>query len=785
MKSSSSFLTFVFAACFVFGLRAQSLEKVWEYWDFGIGVGLSNLQVVDVDGDGQREIVFGGGNYGNTAIYVHSYQGGGQYITKVVGFANTISDFALADTDGDGIQEIFAIDYVGVLHVLNAKTLEKIYSYNSQLTQAASIAVDDVNADGQLEVFIGGSTGGKVLGYIGGIAYEVNSLPVVDCVDIEIGDIDADGIKEIVFSANINESKIFSGTFPNFPLEWNNSTYLKNIALANVNADNRLDIVSISGNTLSAVDGISHAPIWTKTVSYEYAAGLHIVDVDNNGSLEILVGSDDANNKLSAYSAANGNFLWDLEAQGNVITNIASGDVDNDGELEIVWGTAGNIGKSVLNIIDANTKNLEYQNTDFFNLTYTDVYDFEGNGVPTIVLATRDYVADTPTPTLRFIRSSDHYIPTPTQVPSLSGFFDNLKTGITRQQGKKEMIWQDDKRFYVMDYDTKSVIFESPTFTWGFSVLALDDIDGDGIAELLMGSEVGRIYIFKFDGTTYTELTNFLATTSFSPIYSLYARNMDQDPALELVMALEGRVKVIDLTTQTIQWQSSNNQTGFYNSYVSDVNQDGSLEVVASNKFNSTVYLFDGETGSILGQKQLLLSNSSAMAGLATGEIDGEPGEEILATNGILLYVISSSSFEILTTVEIPDEVLNGIYVINPDGDAFPDLIVKGKRGIYQYEWTNLNAVKTAYQPQQNYWEVFPNPFLGFINIAPLTTTMSNATLKISLYDALGRQVKQQQFPDAQKKMQWNLPDIPNGTYFLLMEQGDVKRQLAVIVKKD
>jgi len=60
-------------------------------------------------------------------------------------------------------------------------------------------------------------------------------------------------------------------------------------------------------------------------------------DIDGDGKLEIVVGSND--DKLYALNGEDGSVLWSYTTGGDIVSSPALGDIDGDGKLEIVVGS--------------------------------------------------------------------------------------------------------------------------------------------------------------------------------------------------------------------------------------------------------------------------------------------------------------------------------------------------------------------------------------------------------------------------------------------------------------
>jgi len=85
----------------------------------------------------------------------------------------------------------------------------------------------------------------------------------------------------------------------------------------------------------------SNSELFVKVWEYETGDNVcsspAIADVNGDGKLDVIVGSDD--NKVYALSGENGQLLWSFQTGSDVYSSPAIGDIDRDGLLDIVIGS--------------------------------------------------------------------------------------------------------------------------------------------------------------------------------------------------------------------------------------------------------------------------------------------------------------------------------------------------------------------------------------------------------------------------------------------------------------
>jgi len=274
--------------------------------------------IADINGNGKNDIVITYGEY----VYVYNHDGSfaDGFPVRISGRGIMQQGAAIADLDSDGDNEIVIGDNAGYLHIIknDGTYLEGWPKHFGGYINLVSI--EDINNNGQKEIIFG-NWGSQLRvvdiegDYLPGWPKYLS--PISDCPNgkclygmiyepISIADLDNDGNKEIIASLREYDSQ------------------------TNINAMS-LHIFDKEGNNLSG---------WPRSFSpWEYGLETFIVDINNDGNLEILY--------------ALGHYIHALDFQGNEILGfpfrpddyerdlgrLIIGDLDNDGILEIVIGT--------------------------------------------------------------------------------------------------------------------------------------------------------------------------------------------------------------------------------------------------------------------------------------------------------------------------------------------------------------------------------------------------------------------------------------------------------------
>lgn len=270
---------------------------------------VTSLTVVDLDGDGRRDVVLGEGDCG-----VEIFRQGG--------------DGRL----GSGVQ-------------LNAG--------------AKRVVVADVNGDSRPDIVAVGSNGGDVSVWrqqAGGAFDPVRTytLGQFGAEDLAVGDINADGRPDIViFSVQSDPGKALALLLQQPDGEFAAPLYARaeigrggrGLAIGDVDGDGRNDIVvGAGGATIDAI-GILHqqpggtmGPLQAVPTSSS-AAAVAVADIDNDGRLDIIVGHNN-DNSIGLYRQQPGGGFGgeDLYAAASGALTVI--DLNGDGRRDIVAGGA-------------------------------------------------------------------------------------------------------------------------------------------------------------------------------------------------------------------------------------------------------------------------------------------------------------------------------------------------------------------------------------------------------------------------------------------------------------
>lgn len=320
--------------------------------------GVTGIAVADTDKDGSLEVVWGSG-YGSSAgdyLYVAGIPS--QAIEWAsIPIDGPFYALDIADIDNDGVKEIVCISLSsnsgydsGIITVFDSRTKETEWQCDGSFlfgnwTGIYDVNLTDIDNDGTVEiVVVAGETYEGKIWIINGITKAIESQYVYFSEQIdefyaqEVDDIDGDGGQEIIAGSS---DYLYIINPADFSVEWTSPQLQGStptcIMTGNTDNDDALEIICCNGK-LTVFDGISHEK-W-EYLTYDFTS-IDLFDFNGDGILEIVAGTGDG-----SVLAIDGNthaIIWSEIACGEAIVGIKVSDLDNDLEPEYVFTSEGSV----------------------------------------------------------------------------------------------------------------------------------------------------------------------------------------------------------------------------------------------------------------------------------------------------------------------------------------------------------------------------------------------------------------------------------------------------------
>ena len=570
--------------------------------------------LVDVDGDGDLDLVQTGvlsyGTFGTAATRLLTNTGYGTFVEQDNFFSAGMtltgvggSDVQVADFNGDGFNDVVLSggDTGGSFAVLLNNLPDVIdngnpftpyfvtaYSYDSHVRDTA---IADVDGDGDLDVVVNSANYGLyVLTNNGGGSFSYDhTLIDADGYALAVGDFNGDGRADIIVENSFGYSVAFAGaaygSFAETTL-WSSGPHgADSLATGDINGDGQLDLVAVMPNGdvyayLNNGDGF-YSPY--NGISFDYAGSVsfgsgtyvddvQLVDVDGDGDLDVLASVYEVGYGYGArvlLNDGNGTFsdTGQFVGEPNGIA-VSAGDVDHAGNILYEDGT-----------ITVSAASLLANDTDIDNHARVSIVS----------------VGDTT------LSQGDVTLAAGEVIYDPNGHFESLSVGQTAI---------DTFTYTVSDeYGATSVATVSVTVNGeNDAPVAHDDILGDHAPVDLVFGNAGPIFSNALESWTNNgagtfNFDNGLFGSSFA-VHDVALGDLDGDGDLDAVITgnIPGSGPFAEYTFTLLNDGTGSFSPGAYLSFtggrsvqLADMNGDGHLDIVAGGIYNERVLLNGGD----------------------------------------------------------------------------------------------------------------------------------------------------------------------------------------------
>jgi len=417
------------------------------------------------------------------------------------------------------------------------------FDTNSEIKSSPAIA--DLDGDGSSEIIFGDNAGLiHVLDAYGSPVFN-NTFPYDTGNQIwgspAIGDIDNDGILDIVITSKNKHLYVFDQF--GIKLDYYTNQYLVGTpALGNLDEDSDLEIVfgGFSGDAKLFALNLDGSDVegFPLLLDEKIQKGVALADFNNNGKDDIVVGTDDDNIYLIYDDTSIGfSFLTEDKIRSAPII------IDVSGEKIIIAGSKD--GK--LYALKSNGE-LHFDPFDSGSAIYTS---------PTVL--------DTPSGMMIFFGNNEGEL----FAIDING---NLKEGFP-------IAFIDQDILLPFSSIAGSIVFE--------------DLNSDGLAEIIFGDEGGDLHILKASDSSYSSFSYYDSmpfSNTFSYSSSLNIQDIDNDGDLEVFGGTTGDVIILDIKEESELSDYWNVYRGNYlrnGLFVTsslctagDINNDGILDIL-------------------------------------------------------------------------------------------------------------------------------------------------------------------------------------------------------------
>ena len=658
-------------------VQAQSLEPVWQHVELGTNIGGSGLWTGDLDGDGAHEIILGTDDFPNRRLVVMTYAEG-EYVQRWAsapyaepGIAQTL----VANLDGDGDAEIYALLTDGRIDIYDGTALERTETAELEGGAPQRALFADVDDDGTTELVVRGAFGLQVYDALT-LALEWSTEEYGGSDGLAVGDVDGDGEAEIVLA----DGFVLGGT--SHAVEWRYlSGFGREVVLGNIDADPALEIFASAGSYyITAYDAEIRTPLWQIETGSEIAA-LLLADVDGDGDVEAVVGEGQWGD-IKGYDLQTRQLIWSVNNPEHGVTRVAVGDPDGDGMPEVLWGAGQySSGQDNLFVAGIGTEEIEWRSLDLDGPFFVGQTDVDGDDVADIVALSRASRSGYDGGVLLVYDGITHALK---WTLSTSSYDDVQAVGVgdVTGDGRGDIVYAAgsySNGLRVIDGATR----EETTLTTGLEnvrVIELVDLDGDDVAEILLGDTEGRVALLA--GITFETIWQSIATGY--PIGGIAVAECDDDAADEIVFfGRGGLVQMYDAQTHYLEWKSAD--LGDVSALaVADTDRDGTAEILTGHESGEVRVTTCGTFETVTTASV----SDAAVTAIRPAALDLTPEPELLVGTGDTYYypqtlaTLKALRASDLTTVwesEPLGYVVGGpgrLSIGDFDGDRYTDVLV-------------------------------------------------------------------------------------------------------------
>jgi hypothetical protein len=635
-------------------IEGDYLTQIWKTGIWGAGIGASGMTAFDMDGDGQTEIVLGGGyDFGDDKFwYVLSYDSqSGNYRQEWLSKEYTSSDIyrlVVADPAGSGQYRIYVALSDGTVEVYDAAARQMLETFTTPYTISA-ITFADVDGDTGLEIITSSSDG---LAVLNGLTYDIEWQSSSNgSSDIAVANVDADPALEIVTTRRVIDGVTHT-------VEWDYpSSFGLYVCLADIDADNMAEIIaSMDWYYIYAYDADTQTTKWSISATYDIGA-LYVGDVDNDTIQEVVYG-DAQWGAIHGYDSVTLQEEWSIENPTHGVTDIIFADPDNDSVTEVLWSAGWNSsGPDYLYVGDMTIQAIEWQSLDIVGpLSALDAGDVDNDGTDEIVMVsfrTDSYYNSG----IVFIYNAETYALEWQSDPLLGGLAllgtNALELADVDEDGILEIViataYLHDGIILAFDGITHDLDWQTEFYDGtSFSALAIADSDNDGHLEVISGQEqrttgAEGVFVCVFDGLTGIEEWHTADLGDWRYVYDIAVGDSDNDGNPEILFSLQGNYAyVYDGVTHNQDWQSSISSVDGV--LIADVDQDNQHELLIGT-YNGSVYAYDGQTYAL--EWTLAVSNTYIFA-LRLTDFELDNSKELVLCDNNSLYIYDSLTRDLI-----------------------------------------------------------------------------------------------------------------------------------------
>jgi len=671
----------------------------WKYAVYGAGIGAKGLHVVDLDQDGTLEILAHGYFYEPFwyVIKSDSNEGFKQTWSSPL-YPTNIIDIYPVDHDGDGTMEIFITLDDGTVEVYNGATLEKQSTF-SLGPNIMAMAYADLAQDGSMNIIT--TDGTNIYIYSASTHAFLAEIPGYGGESLTVGNMDDDTALEIATTTYYGHTGyVLDGVTR--ALEWNYmETFGRYIEAADVDNDGRDELigavpwVSITKFNVESQSAGGQAPV-------SDLAAINLSDVDGDDIPEILSG-DGQWGSIRCFDGVTMIEEWAIRNPYHGVTDIDSGDVDQDGLPEVIWGAGySSTGEDHILVADIDSGLIAWQNVDLTGpLSSVDLGDVDHDWAIEIVMVSNESNSSYDDGVISIFDGTTHELEWQSiDLPNIDTWSGvaSLKLANIDADAQAEIILAASNSYdgILQVYDGSNHTLENQSAeinSESLTDMEIADIDADGKLEIVVGTRsettgASGVHILIYDAETLAiEWQSPLLGSTFNQIDDIELRDIDNDGSWEIFASVNQSELVVFDGKSHLQEATKSLNTVSLDTI--DIDADGQIELI-TGLANGSVQQFDAST---LAFEKLLVTNLlTPIDALRVSDVNQDGSLDLILSSEGVLYIYGSGNSLPLWQSDYLGRMLaryNHLPLQDIDGDGHLELFFGSSYGLFQINCRN------------------------------------------------------------------------------------------------
>jgi len=620
-----------------------SAEAIWIY---DSELAIKHVETADLNGDNIEDVI--AAEYDNTYYYnpsnVYGIDGTDGDTLWTYTLDDGIRSMTIGDINNDGVMDVVAgaskgsTTPDGRVHAIDGSDGSSIWIFTPGSTGDTNgdVAVGDFNGDDYPDVAVAcwddyvyaidGETGSQIWSKLIGSIF-------VTAVDT--GDVNGDGIDDVAFSNSYlsgydNYQGVLDGTDGSEIWFQTVDFTVENVIMADIDDDGYLEAIfgvetdadELEIHVRNASDGTFEWGYTVGTASASPNAFLFAHDIDEDGDLDLIVGSEYVNNYIYAFDGDSSTLMWTSELLSGYARDISFGDVTGDGNKNIVAATYDRV-----QVLEASNGTKTWYYSVAGTIASVSCADFDDDGIIDVASGGSAETSGTP--------------PNP------------AKSVWALRTVQSPLLWEHDFGQYG-------------------NALAIDDLNGDIFMDVVTVSSLDD-KATAINGEDGTELWNWVGTEN---LYAVTTGDFDNNGQIDVAVGgNDDQVTALNGNNGNVLWQFTNTGNQIYRKCLqaTDLNDDGNIDVIAGCD-DSNVYGINGLNGNQIWSRNV----GAAVNEVELAQMDGTGPLDIVAavgtgTSGEKVVVINGSNGNILWTYNAPEGVEH-IEVFDVNDDSYLDI---------------------------------------------------------------------------------------------------------------